>query len=467
MNSPSESQNAGTQNPGQDGWTTVTKKRPQSSPQNGPPPKKNQGNRKDPQTKIPPLLDMNLEKTYIIKIKSSKQWTSDFEVLMSLNRIFPGMKFQVRHTKEGATLIRTTSEDTRDKILHLEILEMKPVHFELLTAPTRKLRYVITKVPFQIPEKYFEEVHGFSEVRRLMKGDAKTQSLVFTATEKPPSEVSVPYYHIMPIRPYVPDPPQCFRCHKWNHTMKFCKARPRCYHCGKPGPKDAPPHFVCCKKTETPTCINCQGSHNPAYKGCPARIQTVYAIHERMGLEPQRKTPVVPLVATPAPWMTTSKNALDATSLEKDFPALQTTVATPVAPPPKQINIPKKPELPKESHVTATVTAILAHMSHLMKTVDTIKELIKSLPRDLYKKAEQDLKEAQMTVPTDQVLGSVLDNALTKISKTKETPRHHHKAQIKETTKTQRTSKKKTPTQVTSPSSLGISEDSVQTKISS
>ena len=34
--------------------------------------------------------------------------------------------------------------------------------------------------------------------------------------------------------------------------------------------------------------------------------------------------------------------------------------------------------------VTTTVTAILAYMNHLMKTMDTIKELIKTLPKELY-----------------------------------------------------------------------------------
>ena len=37
-----------------------------------------------------------------------------------------------------------------------------------------------------------------------------------------------------------------------------------------------------------------------------------------------------------------------------------------------------------EKLVTITVTAILDHMNDLMKTVDTIKELIKTLPKELY-----------------------------------------------------------------------------------
>ena len=67
----------------------------------------------------------------------------------------------------------------------------------------------------------------------------------------------MPFYQTTPIRKYVLSPSQYIRCHRWNYTIK---------------------------------CVNCKESHNPAYKGHPLRINMVNTIHERMGLEPQRKT---------------------------------------------------------------------------------------------------------------------------------------------------------------------------------
>jgi len=57
--------------------------------------------------------------------------------------------------------------------------------------------------------------------------------------------------------------------------------------------------------------------------------------------------------------------------------------------------------------------AILVHMNQLMKTVDTIKELIKTLPKELYQKAQGDLIAAEKSIPQYQMLHSVLDSAIT------------------------------------------------------
>ena len=52
-------------------------------------------------------------------------------------------------------------------------------------------------------------------------------------------------------------------------------------------------------------------------------------------------------------------------------------------------------------------------MNQLMKTVDTIKELIKPLPKELYQKAQKDLIAAEKSIPQDQMLHSILDSATT------------------------------------------------------
>ena len=45
---------------------------------------------------------------------------------MSLHSEYPGLDFEVKHTREGATLLKTSSPDMRDTILLIEELERKP-----------------------------------------------------------------------------------------------------------------------------------------------------------------------------------------------------------------------------------------------------------------------------------------------------------------------------------------------------
>jgi len=80
---------------------------------------------------------------------------------------------------------------------------------------------------------YFQEPFGFMDVKKINKGEEKTRSVVFTSTHSPPTEITVPFYRPMPIRRYVPEPAQCFKCHRWYRTIKVCRSCPRCYHCGK------------------------------------------------------------------------------------------------------------------------------------------------------------------------------------------------------------------------------------------
>jgi hypothetical protein len=444
---------------------------------------------------------------HTIQVVKTEAWKSEFDILMSLNKERPELDFEVRHTRDGATLLKTTSLEMRDSILLIEELQKKPVKFTLMAPPTRNLRYVITNVPSQIPDFYFQETFGFTDVKRISKGEEKTRAVLFTSTQTPPTEIRVPFYRPMPIRRYVPEPAQCFKCHRWNHTIKVCRSRPRCYYCGKQGPKDAPAHYVCCKKPEQPKCINCQGSHNPAYKGCPSRINMIYTIHERMGLEPLRKTtnPEVQTATktTPAPWKGVTYHiqtpgtipqhqtqgpwkipqqpqpAWKVTQHAQKPACLQQSAFPPLPQPDKRIIVQESKKLQPattEKSVTTTVTAILAHMNHLMKTVDTIKELIKALPRELYKKAQEDLTAAEKRIPQDQMLSSVLDSAITSSGMTPKAQPKKKKVQkscrqpkeVATKNPTQIPSKPPTqaPAQGTSQSSPGTSEASEQTEIS-
>ena len=135
----------------------------------------------------------------------------------------------------------------------------------------------------------------------VRQGDTPTRSVSFMTEKKPEDSFRIHLCGMLPVRPFVRDPPQCFRCHRWNHTAKHCRTRARCYHCGKQGPKEAGQHYVCCQRAGTPRCINCGGSHMAAYKGCPARKETVQYLQNRLGVQPRQRPPQAAVTA-PAPW---------------------------------------------------------------------------------------------------------------------------------------------------------------------
>ena len=233
----------------------------------------------------------------------------------------------------------------------------------------------------------------------------------------------------------------------------------------------------------------------------------IYTIHERMGLEPLRKitNPEVQtaIKTTPAPWKGVTYHiqtpgtipqhqtqgpwkipqqpqpAWKVTQHAQKPACLQQSAFPPLPQPDKRIIVQESKKLQPattEKSVTTTVTAILAHMNHLMKTVDTIKELIKALPRELYKKAQEDLTAAEKRIPQDQMLSSVLDSAITSSGMTPKAQPKKKKAQkscrqpkeVATKNPTQIPSKPPTqsPAQGTSQSSPGTSEASEQTEIS-
>ena len=64
---------------------------------------------------------------------------------------------------------------------------------------------------------------------------------------------------------YVPSPRRCFKCQKFGHNTRVCKAREEvCQTCATPGhSKDT------CPNSDNPKCLNCKGSHTASDRDCP------------------------------------------------------------------------------------------------------------------------------------------------------------------------------------------------------
>ena len=181
----------------------------------------------------------------------------------------------------------------------------------------------------------------------------------------------------MTTRPFVPDPLLCLRCRNWGHPGANCRRPPRCYHCGRIGPHSAPLGFACCPPPSIKKCINCEGEHFPAYKGCPARIQAVHKNFADRGLQP--RAPQSPRTFTPvrAPWSRTPETI----SPLQDFPSLPTQNSnTPV---------PMRPSIPPEN----ITPEVVGHFKHLLDKLDialkTINTLYNQLPPALLKAADR------------------------------------------------------------------------------
>ncbi|GFS10643.1 nucleic-acid-binding protein from mobile element jockey [Elysia marginata] len=101
------------------------------------------------------------------------------------------------------------------------------------------------------------------EVRR---GGEKIRTNTTFDSPTPPAEIKVGYLDLK-VRPFVPTPMRCFRCHRFGHGRDRCRAREElCVKCGEPGHVGEE-----CKKE--PRCVNCKGEHPANSKSCPTFME--------------------------------------------------------------------------------------------------------------------------------------------------------------------------------------------------
>ena len=87
-------------------------------------------------------------------------------------------------------------------------------------------------------------------------------------TPKCPPTIDVCYIKNIDVQPYVPKPMRCFRCQRFGHTKKRCRARnPICPQCGQ-----QEDHEGCDKAAWCPNCR--QSGHTASSKNCQKFIDT-------------------------------------------------------------------------------------------------------------------------------------------------------------------------------------------------
>ena len=90
----------------------------------------------------------------------------------------------------------------------------------------------------------------------------KTNTWILTFNSpKPPERIAVEYL-MLSVRPFVPSPMRCYKCHRFGHTKLRCRGKALCPTCGQEG------HTENCNAD--PWCRNCQkGGHKVTSKECP------------------------------------------------------------------------------------------------------------------------------------------------------------------------------------------------------
>ena len=114
---------------------------------------------------------------------------------------------------------------------------------------------------------------GVIEVKKIGKSSSKAYRLIFDRLICPLDVTSQGEKRFFRIREYVPPPLRCFKCQRYDHTDKSCRATVRvCQRCGEEGHEakiytDRGEFLGECSNAEK--CIHCEGNHQAGYYKCP------------------------------------------------------------------------------------------------------------------------------------------------------------------------------------------------------
>lgn len=103
---------------------------------------------------------------------------------------------------------------------------------------------------------------GVTQVRRM----GKTDTLVLSFDRQSIPERILVGYLSVPVRIFVPDPLRCYRCHRFGHGAKSCRAEERCGQCGQRG------HSGECVAADK-KCVNCGEDHAAWNRKCKVYVR--------------------------------------------------------------------------------------------------------------------------------------------------------------------------------------------------
>ena len=189
---------------------------------------------------------------------------SPFKINRELVRILGAEPHGVTKQRSGDLMVELRSKEQERKLekisSFLDILVTVRPHKSLNTC-----KGVIKHSDFQdcAEEEFVDEFPDVIHSRRIhvRKGDTRipTNTIVLTFDcPRPPTSLRAGYLTV-PVRPYIPFPMRCFKCHKFGHGKDKCRRTNAL--CGR------------CGKEHAAHCINCKGDHPAFSKQCPKFVE--------------------------------------------------------------------------------------------------------------------------------------------------------------------------------------------------
>ena len=184
---------------------------------------------------------------------------SPFTIQKGLDKIAGPVKSCTR-SRNGTLLVEAHSPIQAAKILKSNMLASYPVRVELHRTLNSSRGVVNTRALDGLSNEEIQEnltEQGVTNVYRVQRkegGEFKPTRTLFLTFDRVdlPQRIRAGYESIE-VRPFIPNPLKCLKCHHFGHTSELCNREATCSNCGEVL------HDGAC--TSSPSCVNCSGEH--------------------------------------------------------------------------------------------------------------------------------------------------------------------------------------------------------------
>ena len=215
----------------------------------------------------------SFKKFFVIKDSNDEElwpnidtWKANRELI----KILKGEPKNLTEQRSGSILIEVANMEQSARIRQLKVLNNKQVkveehHFLNFTRGTIHCKRFINKEDDELLQELANQnVTKIYKVKRKINNSLElTGTMVLTFDSCTLPEKVKLGWTAFEVRPYVPSVRQCFKCLKFNHSSRVCRATTdRCSNCGEEGHT----YLVCSNPIN---CANCDQAHKAVDQKCP------------------------------------------------------------------------------------------------------------------------------------------------------------------------------------------------------
>lgn len=193
---------------------------------------------------------------------------------LKLTKIIRAQVGEVKYARvleDGNMLIGCNSEAQVEKAMKMNKIDKTKIIKVVRVGERRRAgcKGVIYGIPLKVNmSELVQELRKRCELimnaKRMTKGTKKEETESVLLEFKMESLPKVVHFGFMrySVREYIPKPMRCFKCQKFGHIAKMCKAARKCARCS------GDHEYGQCGEGVRPKCCNCGGEHSVAYWGC-------------------------------------------------------------------------------------------------------------------------------------------------------------------------------------------------------